>query len=202
MNMLFSQKSHVVKTTIIAGFAAVMSTQAFAAGGSEAGGLPQLDFTTWPPQLFWLAVTFLIGYILMRLFVVPSIGTVLEDRRTRISSDLEAAKSADAEAQAMRAEYEAELEAARSHAADAARAAMDDAKAEAEKTEAALAAKLSKKVKTAETKLSKMRDEALSGLNDAAQDVVIDIVGQVAGLKSTAAEAKKAVTAAAKAQES
>ena len=39
-------------------------TSVLAAGG-EAKGLPQLDITTWPNQLFWLVVTFGIGYVIM-----------------------------------------------------------------------------------------------------------------------------------------
>ena len=36
---------------------AVMASPALAAGESS-GGLHQLDFTTWPTQIFWLVVSF------------------------------------------------------------------------------------------------------------------------------------------------
>ena len=98
----------------------------------------------------------------------------------------------------MKAEYEAELDDARNKAADAARDAMAAAKAESDKTEADLAAKLAKKVKTAETKLASAREDALAGLNEAAQSATVDIVAQVTGIKLSAADAKKSVTAAAK----
>jgi F-type H+-transporting ATPase subunit b len=172
------------------------ASPAFAAG--DGGGLPQLDFTTWPTQLFWLVATFLIGYLLMWRVVVPKISVVLDERRDRISLDIEAAKRADADAKSMKAEYEAELDDARNKAADAAREAMAAAKAESDKTEAELAAKLAKKVKTAETKLASAREEALAGLNDAAQSATVDIVAQITGIKLGAADAKKSVTAAAK----
>lgn len=176
------------------------SKAAFAAGG-EATGLPQLDFTTWPTQIFWLVVTFTLGYILMARLVVPNIGAVLEERRDRISADIEAAKSADQDAKDMQSKYEAELAEARAKAAEAAKQALDTAKAENEKAEAALSAKLAKKIKTAETKLAKAREEALAGVDEAAQDAVSDIVKQVANVYVTAAEAKKSVAAAAKAME-
>lgn len=169
------------------------------AAGGESQGLPQLDFSTWPTQIFWLIVTFAIGYILMARMVVPNIGAVLEERRERISSDIEQAKAADADAKSMQSKYEAELAEARTKAADAAKQALDEAKAENEKAEAELSAKLAKKIKTAETKLAKAREEALAGIDEAAQETVADIASQVAGVKVTAAEAKKTVASVAKA---
>ena len=169
------------------------------AAGGESQGLPQLDFSTWPTQIFWLIVTFAIGYILMARMVVPNIGAVLEERRERISSDIEQAKAADADAKSMQSKYEAELAEARTKAADAAKQALDEAKAENEKAEAELTAKLAKKIKTAETKLAKAREEALAGIDEAAQETVADIASQVAGVKVTAAEAKKTVASVAKA---
>ena len=169
------------------------------AAGGESQGLPQLDFSTWPTQIFWLIVTFAIGYVLMARMVVPNIGAVLEERRERISSDIEQAKAADADAKSMQGKYEAELAEARTKAADAAKQALDEAKAENEKAEAELSAKLAKKIKTAETKLAKAREEALAGIDEAAQETVADIASQVAGVKVTAAEAKKTVASIAKA---
>ena len=63
-------------------------TQGALAAGDSSGGLPQLDITTWPSQLFWLVVTFVIGYFLISLLVAPSISSVLENRSNKISDDL------------------------------------------------------------------------------------------------------------------
>ncbi len=191
MKMIFSHKS-------IVGLIALFGTASPAMAAGDSGGLPQLDFTTWPTQIFWLVVTFIIGYVLMWRIVVPKISTVLDDRRERISADIEAAKQADSQAKAMKAEYEAELEDARNKAAEAAREAVASAKAESDKTEADLAAKLAKKVKTAETKLASAREEALASLHEAAQSATIDVVAQITGMKLTSADAKKSVSAAAK----
>jgi len=163
------------------------------AAGGEATGLPQLDITTWPNQLFWLVVTFTIGYFLMSRLVAPRIGSVLDMRQKTIKDDLESAKQAESEAQSMKAEYEASLETARSAAAEAAQKAMNEAKANAEAAESELTAKLSKKTKTAETKLAKMRDDALASINDVASEVTQDAVMAVAGLKVSKADAAKSV---------
>ena len=36
--------------------------------------MPQLDVTTFVPQLFWLAVSFLVLYLLMRLVALAASG--------------------------------------------------------------------------------------------------------------------------------
>ena len=173
------------------------TTSVLAAGG-EATGLPQLDITTWPNQLFWLVVTFGIGYIIMSRMITPRIGNVIEQRGRTIQDDLNRAKEAEAEAQTMKAEFEASLDDARAKAADAAQKAMSEAKAKADEAEAELSAKLAKKTKTAETKLAKIRDEALANINEVASEVTQDAVKAVTGMTVTKAEATKSVAKLAK----
>ena len=168
-----------------------------AAGGEK--GLPQLDITTWPNQLFWLVVTFGIGYVIVSRLITPRIGGVLELRGKTIQNDLARAKEAEAEAQEMRSAYEASLDKARAKGAEAASKAMSDAKESAEAAEAELNAKLAKKTKASETKLAKIRDDALASINDVASEVTQDAVLAVTGMKVTKAEATKSVSKLAKA---
>jgi F-type H+-transporting ATPase subunit b len=157
-------------------------------------GLPQLDITTWPNQLFWLVVTFLVGYVIMSRLITPRIGGVLEQRSKTIQNDLARAKEAEAEAQEMRSAYEAALDEARSKGAEAASKAMLEAKESAKAAEAELNAKLAKKTKASETKLAKIRDDALASINDVASEVTQDAVLAVTGMKVTKAEVTKSVS--------
>ena len=180
-----------------ASLASIQTAQA--AGSGEATGLPQLDISTWPNQLFWLAVTFTIGYILMAKVITPRIGGVLENRRQTISDDLSKAKDADAEAKQMKQAYEAALEEARSKAADSASKAMAEAKAQAEASEAELSAKLAKKTIAAETKLAKLRDEAMANIDEVAKELTQDAVQAVTGMKVNKTDAGKALKTVSKA---
>ena len=168
------------------------------AAGDEKG-LPQLDIATWPNQLFWLVVTFGIGYVFMSRLITPRIGDVLELRGKTIQIDLARAKEAEAEAQEMQSAYEASLEEARAKGAEAASKAMSDAKESAEAAEVEINAKLAKKAKASETKLAKIRDDALASINDVASEVTQDMVLAVTGMKVTKAEATKSVSKLARA---
>ncbi len=192
--MLFKTRIEKTGFTALAAISFIMGSQlSIAAGGSETKGLPQLDISTWPNQLLWLAATFLMGYLLMAKVIAPRIGAVLNTRRHTILNDLKRAKDADSEAKQMKEDYESALETARNSAAEAARKAMAEAKANAEAAEVDLAAKLGKKTKAAEIKLSKLRDEALANIHDVATELTLDTVGSVTGMKVKKTDADKAV---------
>ena len=175
-------------------------TQSALAAVDSSGGLPQLDITTWPSQLFWLVVTFVIGYILISSLVAPSISSVLENRSTKISNDLETAKKAQDNAKEVYTSYEESLSEARSQAAIAAAKALEEAKAETASRDAAINKKLAASAKKAEARLSEMRDEALSSLEDLATETSQKIIAELTPVKVTKAVVKKHVTAHAKLQ--
>ncbi len=170
---------------LIAGLAMPMSAQAAGAG------LPQLDISTWPSQLFWLVVLFTAGYILMAKFVTPRIGSVLEERRAKLDEDLGKARSASEDAARIRAEYEADLDAARSAAAEKAKQAAAEATKQAEASDAKIAKKLAEKVAKAEAKLATARSEAMANLNNVAAEAALAAVAQLANIQTTAAQAGK-----------
>jgi F-type H+-transporting ATPase subunit b len=170
---------------LIAGLAMPMSAQAAGAG------LPQLDISTWPSQLFWLVVLFTAGYILMAKFVTPRIGSILEERRAKLDEDLGKARSASEDAARIRAEYEADLDAARTAAAETAKQAAAEAAKQAEASDAKIAKKLAEKVAKAEAKLATARSEAMTNLNNVAAEAAMAAVAQLANIQTTEAQAGK-----------
>ncbi|NND48972.1 MAG: F0F1 ATP synthase subunit B', partial [Rhizobiales bacterium] len=92
--------------------------------------MPQLDFSTYIPQLVWLAISFIALYLLMARVALPRIATVIEERRDRIASDLDEAERSKAESEAAVAAYEAALAEARGKAHDNARANREKLNAE------------------------------------------------------------------------
>ena len=187
---------------IIALFFGLLVTTAGAAqaagGGESSGGLPQLDISTWPTQIFWLVVSFVLAYLLFSRLVTPRIGLVLEERASRINEDIAKAREAEAAARQTEADYQADLEKARAEASAQASQAMAEASKTAAKAEAELAKKLARKVKTAEDKLAKLRAEAMAGLDNVAAEAASLAVEQLAGIKPAKTLVSKQVKQAAK----
>ena len=92
-------------------------------------GLPQLDTALFPEQLFWLAVSFAILYVLMAYVALPAVRRTQDNRADTIAADLKAAEQANEQAKAMMAKYEK---------------ALADARAEAQGTIAQIAAEAAK----------------------------------------------------------
>ena len=68
------------------------TTTVEAAGAAEKAGMPQLDFSTFPNQIFWLVVTLVVTFLLLKLVVLPRVGGILAERKGAIASDLAAAE--------------------------------------------------------------------------------------------------------------
>lgn len=77
---------------------------------------PPFDTTTYPSQIFWLTVTFVVLFVAMWQLGVKRVGGNIIARKQRIAADLEAAEAHRRNAEQAAAEYEAALAAARNRA--------------------------------------------------------------------------------------
>ncbi|MBU0799918.1 MAG: hypothetical protein KKA05_02845 [Alphaproteobacteria bacterium] len=85
---------------------------------AKSGGLPQFDITTFPSQLFWLAVAFVVMYFTFSTRALPAISSVLENRREHVQNDLETAERMRNEAETVQNNYENGLQSARNEASN------------------------------------------------------------------------------------
>src|SRR5260370_38473453 len=87
--------------------------------------MPQLDISTFTPQLFWLAVWFVVLYLLMAKIGLPRIAVALDARRRRRGDDLAGAAQMKAEAEAANAAFQRTMAQARAEAQAAFKEAAD-----------------------------------------------------------------------------
>jgi F-type H+-transporting ATPase subunit b len=85
---------------------------------AEAGapGMPQLDFSTFPNQIFWLALTLIAIYLVLSRVALPRIGAVLAERKGTITNDLVAAEELKLKAEEAEKAYQKALSDARAEA--------------------------------------------------------------------------------------
>lgn len=76
---------------------------------AEAAGIPQLDPTYYPSQIFWLAILFILMYALMSRVALPLVMRVVEGRDEQVRRDLETAHRLRAETEDMTVLYNSTL---------------------------------------------------------------------------------------------
>jgi F-type H+-transporting ATPase subunit b len=186
---------------LLIGIAAiVLSTPALADVAATEGGdtLPQFDPRWFATQLFWLVVSLVVFFFILRNAALPKIEDALETRRRKIDDDLDKATAHREEAEAAMAAYEKALAEAADQAKAIHRETAQEIAEAATARRTALGAKLAEDAKAAEVRITAAKEPALANLQDVAIEVVQEVAGKLAGLKVSAAEAKKAVTAAMK----
>ena len=60
--------------------------------------MPQLDFSTFVPQLFWLFLSLSILYLILSRVALPKISDVIEERKDIIAQDIDKAKALSSDA--------------------------------------------------------------------------------------------------------
>jgi F-type H+-transporting ATPase subunit b len=143
--------------------------------------MPQLDVSTFPTQLVWLAITFVVLYLLMSRLALPRVGNIILARRNQIDGDLEKASAMKAEAEAVIAAYERALAAARQSAQGVLKETADRLAAAAAERQKLLGDKLAGEVATAEKRIADAKKTALADLKSVAAEVARSAVGKLTG---------------------
>jgi len=160
--------------------------------------MPQLHFQDFPPQLVWLAITFVVLYLLMSKVALPKIGQVLDARAIKITADLDRATKLKDEAAGVLAAYEKALADARAQAQATIKAVSERMQKDAEAREGALAKKLVADTEAAEGRIKAARDQAMASLSQVAAEITRAAAEKLIGQPVNDAVAQAAVAAAAK----
>ena len=176
---------------------------ATAASSSSGPKLPQLDLATYPSQVFWLVISFVVLYFLVAKLAMPRIAEVSEERQERIEDDLDKAETLKKEAYQVRIEYEKALSAAREKAQEATRHAQEEIAKRSAEAESAAQVKVTVMLEEAEKRIAASKTGAegkpgdpISSLErSVAQEVVANAVQKLIGVDVTAADIDAAIAA-------
>lgn len=165
------------------------------AAQDASSGMPQIDFSTFPNQIFWLVVALVVLYLILSKVALPRIGSVIEDRQNAIANDIEQAAEFKRKAEEAEATYNSALADARSEAHRIA----EEAKAEIKKdVDAAIAkadAEIAARSAESELRIKEIHKNAAKAVEDVANDTALDVVSAVMPSASDAKALKAAITA-------
>ncbi|MGH1368177.1 MAG: F0F1 ATP synthase subunit B' [Maritimibacter sp.] len=189
-----ANETHSAATDAAHGAADAAHGAADAAHGASAPGMPQLDFTTFGNQIFWLMVTLVVIYFVLTKIALPRISGVLSERQGSITNDL--SKAEELKQQAVDAEnaYNKALAEARGEAQKIAAEAKAEIQAELDAAQAKADAEIAAKTAESEKAIAVIRDGAVDSVKAVAKDTTKEILASM-GVKADAKAITAAVTA-------
>ncbi|MEL7026003.1 MAG: F0F1 ATP synthase subunit B' [Pseudomonadota bacterium] len=162
-------------------------------GGEEAAtGLPQLDFSTFPNQIFWLVVTLIVIYLILSRVALPRIASVLAERQGTITNDIAAAEDLREKAAEAEKAYEKALADARAEAQEIAAKARADIQADLDAAIAKADAEIAARSAESEAKIAEIREGAEAAVGEVAKDTAAALISALGG-KGSAATIRSAV---------
>ena len=159
------------------------------APGGEHGGFPPFNSQSFPSQLIWLAIFFVLLFVLMSKWALPQVGRVIDNRQKRIAGDIAEAQRLKEQSDAAVAAYEKALADARGRAQTIANETRERAAADAAAARKKIEDALNVKLAEAEKAIAATKQAAMSNVRGVAVEAAGAIVERLTG----AAPSDKAV---------
>ena len=162
-----------------------------AVGSAAKVGMPQLDFSTFSNQIFWLVITLVVIYSILSRIALPRIGGALADRADRITNDLAGAEDLKSQALAAEEAYEKALADARAEAQNINGLMRAEIQGQLDEELTKADAQISARTKEAAAELAEIRNSAKANVKIVAKATAKEIVAAMGGTADA-----KTVTAA------
>ncbi len=169
-----------------------MATQTVIADGEIVAaeveaGMPQLDFSTFPNQIFWLVVALLAIYYILSRVALPRIGSVLAERQGTITNDIAAAEELKLKAVEAEKTYDKALADARAAANKIVAAAKADIQSDLDDAIAKADAEIAVKSAESEKAIGEIRANSIQSVEEVARETAQAIVAALGGQADKAA---------------
>jgi F-type H+-transporting ATPase subunit b len=152
--------------------------EAFAA---ESGGMPQLNPEFWVSQIFWLIITFGILYVVLSKLILPKISANLENRKSQILENIEAAEKQREESEQKIKEYEKIIQGSKNEAKNYFKQAREEVLKDIGVKKETLEKELDEEVIKAEIEIKTFRESAPEKIKKIAVETSSDLLQKLIG---------------------
>ncbi len=139
-------------------------------------GMPQLEFSAFPNQIFWMVVALLAIYFIIARVALPRIASVLQERHNVISDYLSQAEDFKSQAQEAEAAYETALAEARAEAQRIAAETKAEIQKDLDKAIAKADAEIAAKSAESEKAIAEISANALENVKEVATSTAGEIL--------------------------
>ena len=158
-----------------------------AALAAEKAGMPQLNPDSWIPQIFWLALTFSVLYLVIAKIALPRLSESIEQRDDHISDHIDEAKNLKNQAEKKYQEYLSLIENAKKEAKDLINKNKKKLQEEFENKKKELNTKLEVKLEEVDKEIQSFKKEAIQNIGSISSEVARELVQKISKIEANKA---------------
>ena len=157
--------------------------------------MPQLDFSTFLPQIFWLFISLSFLYIVLSRYALPRVSDVIEERKDIIAQDIDSAKEYSEESEKTTEELNLKLSEAKTSSQNLINKSIQDIKEDSEIKKSSLIKKINNEISEAEGEIKEKKETALAEISSISESLAIEMLenlsvgeidkGKIAALSKT-----------------
>ena len=157
--------------------------------------MPQLDFSTFLPQIFWLFISLSFLYIVLSRYALPRVSDVIEERNDIIAQDIDSAKEYSEESEKAIEELNLKLSEAKTSSQNLINKSIQDIKEDSEIKKSSLIKKINNEISEAEGEIKEKKETALAEISSISESLAVEMLeslsvgeidkGKIAALSKT-----------------
>ena len=138
--------------------------------------MPQLDFSTFLPQIFWLFISLSFLYIVLSRYALPRVSDVIEERKDIIAQDIDSAKEYSLESEKAIEELNIKLSEAKVSSQDLINKSLQNIKEDNEIKKSSLIKEINNEISEAEGEIKEKKETALAEISSISESLAIEML--------------------------
>ena len=138
--------------------------------------MPQLDFSTFLPQIFWLFVSLTFLYIILSRYGLPRVSDVIEERKDIIAQDIDSAKKFSSETTTAIDELNLKLSEAKLVSQNLINDSFNEIREVSETKRTSLIDEVNHEVKEAEKEILEKKEAALIEISEISKGLAVEML--------------------------
>ena len=138
--------------------------------------MPQLDFSVFPSQFFWLVINFGLMLFIMSKFIIPKTAEMINLRKEKIDGDLQKAAEIKQQVEATIEKYNEALRKANSKANISLQKTRDELNETITRRQSDISAKLNAEIEAGEERIASSKVKALQKIEEVSAELAVDVL--------------------------
>jgi len=138
--------------------------------------MPQLDFSTFLPQIFWLFISLSFLYIVLSRYALPRVSDVIEERKDIIAQDIDSAKEYSAESEKATEDLNLKLSEAKVSSQNLINKSLQDIKEDNEINKNILIKEINNEISEAEGENKEKKETALDEISSISESLAVEML--------------------------